>query len=337
MIKLNKNEKLKYAISGQKQESIPFSFWSHLPDIDREPEKLAEASYQLYQDYDLDFIKTMNNGMYAVEDYGTEIDFSEVAKGGVAKVVSSPVKTNQDWTTLAALKLETASALQRELKHLEHLLELVDGKAPVIMTVFSPLTTADKISQGRLAELLSQDDAPLLHQALTHIAATTAELASKAIELGAAGVYFASQMSSYDKLTSEQYETYGVPYDLQVLAGASAGWFNAIHLHGDNIMFDLVKEYPVQVFNWHIWETLPDIKEGLDFTSKTVMGGIARMDITHNHLNELQSQIYRSMISTQGRGLILTPGCGIRHPFEEATIRFLKKIKTETETILQNL
>lgn len=333
---MNKNEKLKYAISGQKQENIPFSFWTHLPDIDREPEKLAEASYQLYKDYDLDFIKTMNNGMYAVEDYGTDIDFSEVAKGGVAKVVSSPVKTNQDWTTLEVLKLETASALQRELKHLEYLLELVDGEAPVIMTVFSPLTTADKISQGRLAELLLQDDAPLLHQALTHIAVTTAELASKAIELGAAGVYFASQMSSYDKLTSEQYETYGVPYDLQVLAGASAGWFNAIHLHGDNIMFDLVKEYPVQVFNWHIWETLPDIKEGLDFTSKSVMGGIARMNITHNHLNELQSQIYRSIISTQGQGLILTPGCGIRHPFEESTIRFLKKIKTETETILQN-
>lgn len=250
---MNKNEKLKYAISGQKQENIPFSFWTHLPDIDREPEKLAEASYQLYKDYDLDFIKTMNNGMYAVEDSGTDIDFSEVAKGGVAKVVSSPVKTNQDWTTLEVLKLETAS-----------------------------------------------------------------------------------QMSSYDKLTSEQYETYGVPYDLQVLAGASAGWFNAIHLHGDNIMFDLVKEYPVQVFNWHIWETLPDIKEGLDFTSKSVMGGIARMNITHHHLNELQSQIYRSIISTQGQGLILTPGCGIRHPFEESTIRFLKKIKTETETILQN-
>lgn len=333
---MNKNEKMKYAISGQKQESIPFSFWTHLPDIDREPEKLAEASYQLYQDYDLDFIKTMNNGMYAVEDYGTDIDFSEVAKGGVARVVSSPIKTNQDWAKLEVLKLETATALQRELKHLECLLEFVNGEAPVIMTVFSPLTTADKLSQGRLADLLLQDDASLLHQALNHIAETTAELASKAIELGAAGVYFASQMSSYDKLTGEQYETYGVPYDLQVLAGASAGWFNAIHLHGDNIMFDLVKGYPVQVFNWHIWETLPDIKEGLDFTSKSVMGGIARMDITHNRLNELQSQIYRSIISTQGRGLILTPGCGIRHPFEESTIRFLKKIKNETETILKN-
>lgn len=333
---MNKNEKMKQAINGQKQQNIPFSFWTHLPDIDRQPKKPAEASFQLYKDYDLDFIKTMNNGMYAVEDYGTEIDFSQVAKGGVAQVVDTPIKENQDWTKLAKLEVATATALQRELTHLKHLLQFVDGQAPVIMTVFSPLTTADKLAQGRLVELLEQDDATQLHQALEHIAETTAELAKQAIELGAAGVYFASQMSSYEKLTAKQYETYGVPYDLQVLEGAANGWFNAIHIHGNDIMFDLVKHNPVQVFNWHIWETLPEIKEGLDYTNKCVMGGIARMDITHNRLNELRSQIYRSILSTQGRGLILTPGCGIRHPFAESTIRFIKQVKTETENLLSN-
>lgn len=38
-----------------------------------------------------------------------------------------------------------------------------------------------------------------------------------------------------------------MPYDLQVLEGARDGWFNAIHAHGDDIMFDLVKDYPVQL------------------------------------------------------------------------------------------
>lgn len=333
---MNKHEKIKLAISGDQQASIPFSFWTHLPEIDRQPEKLAEATYQLYQDYDLDFIKTMNNGMYAVEDYGTTLDFSEVAKGGVAKVTHSPNKENQDWTQLAQLEVATATALQRELTHLKQLLQLVDGEAPVIMTVFSPLTTADKLAQGRLKELLGQADATNLHQALTHIAATTAELARQAIELGATGIYFASQMSTYEKLTAQQYETYGVPYDLQVLKGAEKGWFNAIHIHGDNIMFDLVKNYPVQVFNWHIWESLPELKEGQDYTNKAVMGGIARMDITHDRLNELRTQIYQSLISTQGRGVILTPGCGIRHPFAEETIRFIQRVKTETEHLLKN-
>ena len=48
-------------------------------------------------------------------------------------------------------------------------------------------------------------------------------MAHKAIELGAAGVYFASQMSSYDQVSEEIYADYGVPYDLQVLEGARDG------------------------------------------------------------------------------------------------------------------
>lgn len=332
---MSKIEKIRTAISGQQQTSIPFSFWSHLPEVDRNPVEVAQATYDMYKTFDLDFIKTMNNGMYAVEDYGTEIDFSEVAKGGVAKVISTPVNKIEDWTSVAELAVANAPALQRELRHLEHLLKLVDGEAPVIFTVFSPLTTADKLSQGRLAEHLLAEDTLLVHQALANIAATTAELARQAIEMGAAGVYFATQMSSYDKLTAEQYRDYGVPYDLQVLTGAEAGWFNAIHAHGENIMFDLLKGYPVHVFNWHIWETLPELKEGMDYTGKCVMGGIARMDITHNRLNELRSQIYRSVMMTQGQRLILTPGCGIRHPYEETTIQFIQKVIKETEAFIK--
>ena len=65
-----------------------------------------------------------------------------------------------------------------------------------------------------------------------------------------------------------------MPYDLQVLEGARDGWFNAIHAHGDDIMFDLVKDYPVQVFNWHVWESLPELKEGIDYTNKCVMAAL---------------------------------------------------------------
>lgn len=331
---MNKFDRIKLAISGDKQSTIPFSFWTHLPEIDRLPKEVAQATYDMYKQYDLDFIKTMNNGMYAVEDYRTELDFSEVAKGGVAKVVETPINHYDDWLNLPLLELESAAAMQRELNHLEHLLNLVDGEAPVIMTIFSPLTTADKLSKGRLAEHLVQDEAGYIHQALDKIAQSTAALAQRAIELGAAGIYFASQMSSYDKMSEEVYAEYGVPYDLKVLEGAQAGWFNAIHVHGDDIMFNLVKDYPVHVFNWHVWESLPELKEGIDYTGKCVMGGIARMDITHNNRNPLRHQIYRSITESGGKNLILTPGCGIRHPFEEDTIRYLQKVKSETEALL---
>lgn len=331
---MQKTEKIQQAIQGIKQTNIPFSFWTHMPKIDREPEQIAEATYQLFKQYDLDFIKTMNNGMYAVEDYGTSIDFSAVAKGGVAKVIETPIRRYSDWANLPDLSIDEG-VLNRELIHLEKLLQKMNGEAPVIMTVFSPLTTADKLAQGKITAYIEQDEEGFVHQALEKIAAVTAQLAERAIEMGAAGVYLASQMSSYDKLSEETYKEYGVPYDLTVLKGADKGWFNTLHAHGDNILFDVLKDYPVDVFNWHAWETLPEIKEGMDFTQKCVLGGIARMDITNNNRNALRHQIYRTIMESQGKQLILSPGCGIRHPFSKETIEFIQKVKRETEELLK--
>ena len=74
-------------------------------------------------------------------------------------------------------------------------------------------------------------------------------VAAEAIRLGADGIFFASQMSSYDSMTVEEYAEYGKPYDLKVLEAAGNGWFNTLHAHGNNIMFELLRDYPVSVFN----------------------------------------------------------------------------------------
>lgn len=201
---MNKNELLQAVINGQQTGRIPFSFWAHLPDIDRNATKIAQATYQFYFDYDLDFIKTLNNGMYSIEDYGTDIDFSEIAKGGVAKVVSTPIKNYADFESITSLPVHEG-ALGRELDYLKQLLALVNGEAPVIFMVFSPLTTLDKLTGGKLKEFIEQDTKGLIEKALAVIAETTKELAEEAIEMGAAGVYFASQSIAVDKFTAEQF------------------------------------------------------------------------------------------------------------------------------------
>lgn len=330
---MSKHELIKRAISGEKQTEVPFSFWTHIPESDHDAELIAEATYQFYKKYDLDFIKMMNNGMFSVVDYGATIDPSEVKKGGVTKVVETPINQYEDWANLKDISIEEG-ALKRELIHLEKLLKKVDGEAPVTITVFSPLTTADKLTKGRAPEFIKQDKDGLFKQALEKIAKVTGEFAEKAIEMGADGIFFATQLSSYDRLTEEEYKEYGVPYDLPVLEKAKNGWFNTIHVHGNNIMFDIVKDYPVDVFNWHAWETLPELKEGIDFVGKSVLGGIARPDITKDQRNQLRHQIYRSITESQGKHLILSPGCTVNHPFSDETIHFIKKVKKEAEALL---
>jgi uroporphyrinogen decarboxylase len=332
---MTKTERIRAAIQGERPDVIPYSLWSHLPEIDLDPVRLAEATYDFYKTYDVDFIKTMNNGMYPVEDFGCTVDFSQIAKGGVATIVKTPVGRIEDWNAIRPQSVHEG-ALRRELYSLELLMQKLQGEqVPVIFTAFSPITTADKLSGKRLLEHIRQGGGPAIHRALEAITQTTCELVRQATALGADGIFFASQMSNYDVMDEETYREFGAPYDIRVLE-SSTGWFNALHAHGDDIMFGVLKDYPVQVFNWHVWDSLPDLKEGAGLTGKCVMGGLRRSDITEGNRNALRSQIYRCVDALKGRGHILTPGCVIRYPLDEQMLRFVKEAKAEVESAMMS-
>lgn len=330
---MNKKERIMAAIKGEPVDQIPYSLWSHMPGIDLDPDKISEKTYEFYKEHDLDFIKTMNNGMYSIEDFGCTIDYSDILKGGVAKVTSTPVNEPEDWKKIKAVSIDQG-ALKREQDYLEKLLKKLDGEpVPVMFTVFSPITTANKLCGGKIREHIAAGAGELVHAALEEITKTTCALVERVIEMGADGVFLASQMSSYAVSEESFYAEYGVPYDVKVLK-ASKGWCNALHAHGDDIMFNLLKDYPVQIFNWHAWQTLPTVEEAALYTGKCLMGGIERMDITNHKKNALRHEIYETIKATKGRHLILTPGCVIRYPLDEEMLAYVKQVKDETEKLL---
>lgn len=332
---MNKKERIQAAISGHKPDQLPYSLWTHLPGIDLDPELLAEKTYEFYKTYDVDFIKTMNNGMYAIEDFGCTIDYSDIEAGGVARVTGTPVHAASDWAGLKSCSVKEGS-LARELLSLKLLLDKTkEENVPVIFTVFSPITTADKISGKTLIEHIREGNGDLVKKALEVITETTENVAREAIRLGADGIFFASQMSTYDVMTSGEYEEYGRPYDLRVLEAAKDGWFNTLHAHGKNIMFEILRDYPVQVFNWHAWETMPALDEAYALTGKCLMGGLERMDITNRDKNSLQHQIFESYRISGGRHQILTPGCVIRYPLDDEILAYIKRTKLYIEACCQ--
>ena len=328
---MTKRERIRAVVEGREPDKLPYSFWTHLPGIDLDPERLAEETYKFYRTYDVDFIKTMNNGMYAIEDFGCEIDYSEVLKGGVAHVVKTPIHQAEDWYKLSVCPVDKGS-LARELKSLALLLEKTKQEdVPVIFTVFSPITTANKLSGGTLRQYLADGHGEAVHHALKIITETTCQVAKRAIELGADGIFFAAQSSTYDFMTAEEYEEYGVPYDMEVLEAAKDGWMNTIHAHGPNIMLEVLKNYPVDVFNWHAWETYPAVDEASLVTGKCLMGGLNRTDITQCNRNAIRHQIFECFKMMKGRGQILTPGCVIRYPLDTKMLGFIKTTKEEIE------
>ena len=332
---MNKIERMRAALEGKSVDRAPYGFWSHFPQVDRDPEALTRTMVQFVSDYDTDFIKIMSNGMYAVEDFGCECDFSEVERGGVAKLLSTPIESPEDWKKVRVLSPD-APALSRELKTLALTLKELKGKLPVLFTVFSPLTVAEKLSRGKLRAHLDGAGGPFLHGALEAIAETVSELSRKAIEMGADGVFFATQTGRRDFLTPGEYREFGRHYDLKALEGAQAGWCNAVHIHGEDVYFDDFCDYPVHILNWHVWETAPEIAQAMKKTDKCLMGGIKRFSITGNSKDEISAQIWASLAQSGGRRHIVTPGCVVRLPLPEDALKQVERAITEaSEAILR--
>lgn len=325
---MTKKERIEAAIKGGDVDRIPFSFWSHFPGVDMDPLKNAEHSFAMYKTYDIDILKTMNNGMYSVEDYGVSVDYSSIEKGGVAAVTKSPIQKPEDWKTIEPLSVNEG-ALARELAYLEALLKETKRDVPVVFTIFSPLTTLSKLSPD-FPSHIQQGWGSDIKQALEVITETTCHLVARVIEMGADGIFFATQQASYKKMSEDMYKEYGVPYDTAVLS-ASRGWCNVLHAHGEDIMFPVLRKYPVQIFNWHAWESLPGPGMGEALSGKCIMTGIDRRHITAGRKNEIERDIYETIRQTGGKHLILSPGCVIRYPLDPATLAFVRRAKEDIE------
>ena len=258
---ITKQERVRAALRGEALDRPPYGFWTHLPGIDLDPERLAQATAAFCSRYDFDFVKSMPNGLYCVEDWGAACDYSEIERGGVAKVVKPAVRSTADWANLQRVDVHRGS-FGRELLHLRRLISLLGPDIPVLATVFSPLTIAAKLGNGVHREHMARD-ADSVHAGLETITDVTCAFARATIDAGCAGVFFAVQEANREIMGEAAYRMFGEPYDRRVLAAAKAagGWFNVVHMHGEGIMFELLKDYDVTALNWHIGETPPSIAE----------------------------------------------------------------------------
>jgi uroporphyrinogen decarboxylase len=84
-----------------------------------------------------------------------------------------------------------------------------------------------------------------------------------------------------------------------------------------------VKEYDVPALNWHIGETPPTIADyrGSGGT-KAILGGLQRGHITRGNREGIAQDIERAVAESGGRGLLLAPACVIRHPVDDATLKW---------------
>lgn len=320
---MEKNERVRAALRAEALDRPPYSFWTHLPGIDLDWERIADATAAFQARYDLDFVKSMPNGFYSIEDWGAQLDFSEISAGGTGRVVRSPIASLDDWSRLERVSV-LGGAYGRELKHLERLVRQVGATVPVLATVFSPLTIAAKLSRDAHRRHLREAPEKVL-AGLEAITEVTCAFVREAICRGCAGMFFALQEATHAAFSSADYARFGEPYDRRVISAAEAAgaWFNVLHIHGEDILFEQLARYPITALNWHIGETPPSIAQyRAAGGSRPIVGGLMRGNLTRRDRDAVAADLRRSLAESHDRALLIAPACVIRHPVDEAMLQW---------------
>ncbi|MCK6629844.1 MAG: uroporphyrinogen decarboxylase [Anaerolineae bacterium] len=307
---MNKRERVYAAFEGEAVDRVPLSLWRHFHKQDQTPTGLASATLALYKKYDFDLIKLTPSGFYAIEDWGAQVILSK--DDDQPPMLKKPViRKPEDWRNLTTLS-STAGSYGRTLEAIKLLTSQLDKEdAPVLMTVFSPLTIAYKLAGDALLDHL-QNHATDVHIGLATIAETTSRFADVVLEAGADGIFFASQLSRADILTEEMCQTFVIRYDLIALERVKLQPAPLVlHLHGANPHFTTVNQYPAHAVSWHNHETGPTIEEALSLTNKTLFTGLDLNNLENGGPAEVVAQAREAIEQTGGKRLILAPACVI--------------------------
>jgi uroporphyrinogen decarboxylase len=307
---VNKRERVYAALEGQPVDRVPLSLWRHFHKQDQTPAGLASATLAFYKKYDFDLIKLTPSGLYAIEDWGAQVNHSK--DDDQPPSLKKPViKKPEDWRNLTTLS-STSGSYGHVLEAVKLLNSQLDKEdAPILMTIFSPLTIAYKLAGDTLLDHL-QNHPTDVHIGLATIAETTSRFADLTLEAGADGIFFASQLSRADILTEEMCQTFVVRYDLIALERVTQQPVPLVlHLHGASPHFTTVNLYPAHAVSWHNHETGPSIVEALTMTDKTVFTGLDVATLESGTPAEVAAQAREAITQTGGQRLILAPACVI--------------------------
>jgi uroporphyrinogen decarboxylase len=304
---MDKWERISSALRGEPVDQVPLALWRHFHREDRDPVTLAQISAEFARRYDLDLVKLTPSGLYAVEDWGADIVYPDTETD--APVLARPAVTKpEEWRELRQI---STMALERELTAIRLTRLHLGQDWPMVMTIFSPLTLAYKLAGEQLVDHLRADP-DAIHVGLRTLTSVTAAFAHAALDAGADGLFFASQWICAGFCTREVYAAYGLSYDLDVLEEVSyRSRITILHLHGTDIFFDLVDEYPVDALSWHDRETSPSLAEARQQTDFAFLTGLDRELLRDGPPKAIAAQARDAIAQTDGLGLILAPACVI--------------------------
>lgn len=306
MGQMSRRERCMAAVNGRDTDRIPVGFWYHFPLDHPSGEPLAEAELSFAKKYDPDFLKVMHDLKLDLPDGMTEI--------------SDP----EDWRKLKPVNPRGGNNAE-QLKALRLIKKGLASDMPVIDTVFNPFATANKLCGKKLMEHLRANPDAVKH-GLQAIAVSLADYAEAWIEEGGDGIYYALDGAQSSTMGQDEYREVFMPLDKMILSAAmEMGSFNMLHLHGTEIMFDMLHDLPTHVLVWSDRLTPPSLSEARGKHQGCIAGGINEMTFHDKAPSEVTEEAQRAIAEAGSVGFILTPGCAISTDSPEMNIFALRQ------------
>lgn len=313
-----KRELLEATIRREPTPRTPIALWRHWPIEDRSAEALAHATLEFQRRFDFDFIKVTPSQTFVGEDLGLDGTYDGNPEGDLLKG-PPPITSIEQWEALRPQD-PAAGALGRQLRCLE-LIAAGAADTPFIQTVFNPLTVAACLT-GHRAVVWRRRHPEAFQRGLDTVVETWSAFVAAALRAGAAGIFLSTSDASFLAMSEDEYRRWGRPGDLAVAEAAAPGWLNVLHAHGDELMFDLLADYPFHVLNWHDRKAGPSLAEGARIFPGAVAGGIAQWDtLLAGRPEQVAAEVRDAIAQTGGRGQIVAAGCVMPIPVAEANIR----------------
>lgn len=334
--KMTKTQRVDAALRNQPVDRPPVSLWRHFYECERTAEDLAGAMLAFQKKYDWDWMKVNPRASYHVEGWGVKLDYGAGGPMDKPRVVDYPIKSASDWGKLRPLSLEEGP-LAEQIEALERIGEALGGDTYFMETVFNPLSIAADLTGGDQDFLGYLQNSPqAVKDALEVITETFANFSAATLKTGADGIFFATtEWASRDRLTEEQWEEWGRPYDLRVLKAVESAPFNILHVCKNNNLLYTLADYPVQAINWAVGSPgNPSLRDVQLNTTKTVIGGYKNETLRESTPAQITAEARLAREQTGGRRWMLGPACSIPVDCPEENVRAARAAADQLQGLL---
>jgi len=288
---MDKIERVDRVLNGEEVDRPPLTLWYHFGVQHAGGEQFAKLTLEFFNYYDFDYLKVMNDYFYPPPE-------------GL-----NAVKTKDDLKRITHVDVEKCD-WQEQFKALRYISRELNGKAYFLDTVFDPWQSLRRNMAGENIEALMANEPDAMLAALDVIADNLIEYCKKSLAIGTAGI-FMSMYAARELISRENFLRFVKPPAMKVFAAVSElGKMNTAHIHGEDLFFEDVLDFPVNIFNW--WDRSPKgpslqwVKERID---GCVMGGINQKIVARTTREFLSNHVREGIELGGSRRFFLANGC----------------------------